>query len=249
MLPIYFYSFWQRKFMKQEWDRLVEIVKDSNNIVFFGGAGTSTESGIPDFSGKNGLYSTTYEGYSPEEILHIDFFLKHRDIFNKFLKEKLSFKNIKPNKGHYALAELEKMGKLKAVITQNIDNLHQEAGSINVLELHGNISYFYCLACGRREKESFVCDCGGITRPPVTLYGESLDPSVTNEAIKVIKNAETLIIAGTSLTVYPAAYYIQYFKGKNLVIINAEKTQYDSEATLVIRDSFGEVMDYVIKNI
>lgn len=235
--------------MNEKWKQLAEIVKNSNNIVFFGGAGTSTESGIPDFRGKDGLYSRKYKGYDPEEILHIDFFLKNRKIFNEFLKEKMNFKNIKPNKGHYALTKLEKMGKLKAIITQNIDNLHQEAGSKNVLELHGNISYFYCMSCGRREKESFVCDCGGITRPPVTLYGEMLDEEVTSKAIKAIEKADTLIVAGTSLTVYPAAYYIRYFKGKNLVIINADETKYDHLATLVIRDSFAEVMDYVVNSL
>lgn len=161
----------------------------------------------------------------------------------------MNFKNIKPNKGHLALVKLEQMGKLKAVITQNIDNLHQDAGSINVLELHGNISHFYCLACGRKEPKNFRCDCGGITRPPVTLYGENLDEEITELAITAIKKADTLIVAGTSLTVYPAAYYIQYFKGKNLVIINADETKYDQYATLVIRDSFAQVMDYAVNKL
>ncbi|MGL5569656.1 NAD-dependent protein deacylase [Cetobacterium sp.] len=235
--------------MNEKWDELAKILKTSNNIVFFGGAGTSTESGIPDFRGKDGLYSRKYKGYDPEEILHIDFFLQNRKIFNEFLEEKMNFKNIKPNKGHLALVKLEQMGKLKAVITQNIDNLHQDAGSINVLELHGNISHFYCLACGKKEPKNFRCDCGGITRPPVTLYGENLDEEVTELAISAIKKADTLIVAGTSLTVYPAAYYIQYFKGKNLVIINTDETKYDQYASLVIRDSFAQVMDYAVNKL
>lgn len=233
--------------MDEKWDELANILKTSNNIVFFGGAGTSTESGIQDFRGKGGLYSREYKGYNPEEILHIDFFLKNRKIFNEFLNEKMNFSNIKPHKGHYALVKLESIGKLKAIITQNIDDLHQKAGSKNVLELHGNISHFYCLACGKKQKENFSCSCGGITRPPVTLYGENLDEEVVELAIDAIKKADTLIVAGTSLTVYPAAYYIQYFKGKNLVIINADETKYDQYATLVIRDSFAEVMSYAIQ--
>lgn len=231
--------------MNDKWSKLKNIIQNSNNIVFFGGAGTSTESGIQDFRGTGGLYSREYKGYNPEEILHINFFLKNRKIFNEFLSEKMNFSGIKPHKGHYALVDLEKDGKLKAIITQNIDDLHQKAGSKNVLELHGNISHFYCLSCGKKEKENFSCQCGGITRPPVTLYGENLNEEITELAINAIKKADTLIVAGTSLTVYPAAYYIQYFKGKNLIIINADETKYDQYATLVIRDSFAEVMSYV----
>ncbi|MGL5088721.1 MAG: NAD-dependent protein deacylase [Cetobacterium sp.] len=233
--------------MNEKWNTLKDIVKMSDNIVFFGGAGTSTESGIQDFRGSGGLYSRDYKGYNPEDILHIDFFLKNRKIFNEFLNEKMNFKNIIPHKGHYALVELEKIGKLKAIITQNIDDLHQKAGSKNVLELHGNISHFYCLACGKKEKQTFNCPCGGITRPPVTLYGENLDEEVTHLAIAAIKKADTLIVSGTSLTVYPAAYYLQYFKGRNLVIINADETKYDQHANLIIRDSFSEVMSYLLK--
>ncbi|MGL5122604.1 MAG: NAD-dependent protein deacylase [Fusobacteriaceae bacterium] len=233
--------------MNDKLEVLKKIIKNSNNIVFFGGAGTSTESGIQDFKGKSGLYSRKYKGYNPEEILHIDFFLKNRNIFNQFLNDKMDFKNVKPHKGHYALLELEKLGKLKTIITQNIDDLHQKSGSQNVLELHGNISYFYCLSCGKKENENFSCSCGGVTRPPVTLYGENLDDNITNLAIAAIEKADTLIVAGTSLTVYPAAYYLQYFKGKNLVIINADETKYDKQATLIIRDSFGDAMNYVVK--
>lgn len=230
-------------------EELLKIIKESNNIVFFGGAGTSTESGINDFRGKNGIYNQKYKGYNPEEILHIDFFLSHQKTFNEFLKEKMNFKNCKPNKGHYALTELEKMGKLKAIITQNIDSLHQKANSKNVLELHGTIAYFQCLSCGKIEDEYFSCDCGGIVRPPVTLYGESLNEEVVEKTINYISKAETLIIAGTSLIVYPAAYYIKYFKGKHLIIINATETSYDLKAELVIRDNFGDVFDYIIKHI
>lgn len=230
-------------------NKLLEIIKESDNIVFFGGAGTSTESGINDFRGKNGVYNTKYKGYNPEDILHIDFFISHRKIFNDFLKEKMNFKNCKPNKGHYALVKLEELGKLRAVITQNIDSLHQKAGSKNVLELHGTIAYFQCLSCGRKEEEYFSCDCGGIVRPPVTLYGENLNEEVVEKAIKYISKAETLIICGTSLVVYPAAYYIKYFKGKNLIIVNGTETSYDEKADLVIRDNFGEVFDYIGKKL
>ncbi|MGX6591854.1 NAD-dependent protein deacylase [Cetobacterium ceti] len=230
-------------------NKLLEIIKESDNIVFFGGAGTSTESGINDFRGKNGVYNTKYKGYNPEDILHIDFFISHRKIFNDFLKEKMNFKNCKPNKGHYALVKLEELGKLRGVITQNIDSLHQKAGSKNVLELHGTIAYFQCLSCGRKEEEYFSCDCGGIVRPPVTLYGENLNEEVVEKAIEYISKAETLIICGTSLVVYPAAYYIKYFKGENLIIVNGTETSYDEKADLVIRDNFGEVFDYIGKKL
>ncbi|MDP0488249.1 MAG: NAD-dependent protein deacylase [Fusobacterium sp. JB021] len=229
--------------------KLAEIVEKSNYIVFFGGAGTSTDSGIKDFRGKNGLYKTLYKGYRPEEILSIDFFIDKRQIFSEYVKEKMSIENIKPNKGHYALVELEKMGKLKAVITQNIDNLHQEAGSKKVLELHGTLKEWYCLNCGIRDDKEFKCKCGGVVRPKVTLYGEMLDEEVTYKAIEEIKRADTLIISGTSLTVYPAANYITYFKGKNLIIINEDSTGYDSRATLSIKGNFSEILDKLIKEI
>lgn len=231
----------------KEIDKLVEIIKNSSYIVAFTGAGASTDSGLADFRGKNGLYfQREFMGYEPEEILSHDFFFSHRDIFNKYLKEKLSINNITPNKGHLALARLETLGKIKAVITQNIDNLHQEAGSKNVLELHGTLKKWYCLKCGKTSTEDFNCPCGGTVRPNVTLYGEMLDQDVTNKAISEIEKADTLIIIGTSLTVYPAAYYIEYFKGKHLIIINETPTSRDGIASLIIREKFASVMNQVM---
>lgn len=228
--------------------KLAEIIKNSNYVVAFTGAGASTDSGIKDFRGKNGLYKEkNYMGYEPEEILSIDFFLSHTDIFNKYIEEKMMINDIKPNPGHKALAELEKMGKVKAVITQNIDNLHQEGGSKKVLELHGTLKDWYCLKCGKRANRRFDCECGGVVRPRVTLYGEMLDEKVTDAAISEIKKADTLIIIGTSLTVYPAAYYINYFRGKNLVIINETPTSQDHIATLVIRDNFSKVFSETLE--
>lgn len=228
--------------------KLAEIIKNSSYVVAFTGAGASTDSGIKDFRGKNGLYKEkNYMGYEPEEILSIDFFLSHTDIFNKYIEEKMMINDIKPNPGHKALAELEKMGKVKAVITQNIDNLHQEGGSKKVLELHGTLKDWYCLKCGKRANRRFDCECGGVVRPRVTLYGEMLDEKVTDAAISEIKKADTLIIIGTSLTVYPAAYYISYFRGKNLVIINETPTSQDHIATLVIRDNFSKVFSETLE--
>lgn len=228
--------------------KLAEIIKNSSYVVAFTGAGASTDSGIKDFRGKNGLYKEkNYMGYEPEEILSIDFFLSHTDIFNKYIEEKMMINDIKPNPGHKALAELEKMGKVKAVITQNIDNLHQEGGSKKVFELHGTLKDWYCLKCGKRANRRFDCECGGVVRPRVTLYGEMLDEKVTDAAISEIKKADTLIIIGTSLTVYPAAYYINYFRGKNLVIINETPTSQDHIATLVIRDNFSKVFSETLE--
>ena len=227
-------------------EKLAEIINSSNYIVAFTGAGASTDSGLKDFRSKDGLYSRTFMGYEPEEILSHDFFFAHGDIFDKYLDEKLNINGIQPNVGHKALAKLEEMGKVKSVITQNIDDLHQMAGSKNVLELHGTLKKWYCLKCGKKDVKRFKCSCGGTVRPQVTLYGEMLDEDVTREAINEIANADTLIIIGTSLTVYPAAYYITYFKGKNLVIINNDATQYDSKASLVINDNFASTMKKVL---
>lgn len=227
-------------------EKLAEIINSSNYIVAFTGAGTSTDSGLKDFRSKDGLYSRTFMGYEPEEILSHDFFFAHGDIFDKYLDEKLNINGIQPNAGHKALAKLEEMGKVKSVITQNIDDLHQMAGSKNVLELHGTLKKWYCLKCGKKDVKRFKCSCGGTVRPQVTLYGEMLNEDVTREAINEIANADTLIIIGTSLTVYPAAYYITYFKGKNLVIINNDATQYDSKASLVINDNFASTMKKVL---
>ena len=202
---------------------------------------------MKSFRGKDGLYSSLYKGkYRPEEVLSSDFFCSHRKIFIEYVEEELNINGIKPNKGHLVLAELEKMGILKAVITQNIDDLHQMAGNKNVLELHGSLKRWYCLSCGKTSNKNFSCDCGGIVRPDVTLYGENLNQDVVNEAIYQIEQADTLIVAGTSLTVYPAAYYLRYFRGKNLIIINNENTQYDNNASLVLNNNFTEVMTKVL---
>lgn len=234
--------------MDKNIEKLAEIIKNSNHIVFFTGAGASTESGLQDFRGKKGLYNEReYMGYQPEEILSHDFFFAHRDVFDKYIVEKLSINDIKPNYGHIAVAELEKMGKVKAVITQNIDNLHQDAGSKNVLELHGTLKRWYCLDCGKTYNHSCTCECGGNVRPDVTLYGEMLNEYVTEEAIKQLKKADTLIIVGTSLTVYPAAFYVNYFKGQNFVIINETPTSEDGRADVVIRTGFAKTMREVMK--
>ena len=202
---------------------------------------------MKSFRGKDGLYSSLYKGkYRPEEVLSSDFFCSHRKIFLEYVEEELNINGIKPNKGHLVLAELEKMGILKAVITQNIDDLHQMAGNKNVLELHGSLKRWYCLSCGKTSNKNFSCDCGGIVRPDVTLYGENLNQDIVNEAIYQIEQADTLIVAGTSLTVYPAAYYLRYFRGKNLVIINNESTQYDGEASLVLKTNFADTMEKVL---
>ena len=202
---------------------------------------------MKSFRGKDGLYSSLYRGkYRPEEVLSSDFFCSHRKIFIEYVEEELNINGIKPNKGHLALAELERRGILKAVITQNIDDLHQMAGNKNVLELHGSLKRWYCLSCGKTSNKNFSCDCGGIVRPDVTLYGENLNQDVVNEAIYQIEQADTLIVAGTSLTVYPAAYYLRYFRGKNLVIINNESTQYDGEASLVLKTNFADTMEKVL---
>ena len=202
---------------------------------------------MKSFRGKDGLYSSLYKGkYRPEEVLSSDFFCSHRKIFIEYVEEELNINGIKPNKGHLALAELERMGILKAVITQNIDDLHQMAGNKNVLELHGSLKRWYCLSCGKTSNKNFSCDCGGIVRPDVTLYGENLNQDIVNEAIYQIEQADTLIVAGTSLTVYPAAYYLRYFRGKNLIIINNENTQYDNNASLVLNNNFTDVMTKVL---
>lgn len=233
--------------MNENLKAFVDIINKSNYVVFFGGAGTSTESGLKDFRGKDGLYQSLYKGkYQPEEILSIDFFYSHRDIFSSYVEEVLNIDGIKPNKGHYALVYLEQIGKLKSVITQNIDNLHQEAGSKKVLELHGTLKKWYCLSCNSHFSKNTSCDCGGIVRPEVTLYGEMLNQDTVEQAIREISKADTLIIAGTSLTVYPAAYYIQYFRGKNLVIINNSPTQYDNNASLLIKNNFATTMSDLV---
>lgn len=236
--------------MKDKFEKLKEIIKSSKYLVFFTGAGVSTDSGLKSFRGKDGLYASLYRNrYQPEEILSIDFFNKNKDIFMEYIEKELSIKDIMPNKGHKALAKLEELGILKAVITQNIDNLHQEAGNKNVIELHGSLKRWYCISCAKKFTYNSSCDCGGLVRPEVTLYGEMLDNNAVQQAIYHIENADTLVIAGTSLTVYPAAHYIRYFRGKNLIIINNEATQYDEMAGLVLNENFAKTMDELAKSL
>ena len=229
--------------------RLKEIVETSDNIVFFGGAGVSTESGIPDFRSQDGLYSLKYK-YPPEQIVSRSFYKKRPTEFFEFYKDKMLAPDAKPNKAHLKLAELEKKGKLKAVITQNIDGLHQMAGSEKVLELHGSVLRNYCESCGKffdlqyiiDSKGTPLCDkCGGSVKPDVVLYEESLDMNIMSEAISFISQADVLIIGGTSLVVYPAAGLIDYYRGSKLVVINKSPTPRDEQADLLIAGSIGEV--------
>ncbi|WP_234124606.1 NAD-dependent protein deacylase [Clostridium hydrogenum] len=239
-------------------DELKKIVNDSSNIVFFGGAGVSTESNIPDFRSETGLYKTKNNySYQPEVMLSHTFFKNHPEDFFEFYKAKMIFKDAKPNAAHYALAELEKRGKVKTVITQNIDGLHQAAGSKNVLELHGSVHRNYCLSCGKHFDLDYVvnsnssipkCDeCGGMIRPDVVLYEEGLDNEVINKTVQYIRQADVLIVGGTSLVVYPAAGLIRYFSGSKLVLINKSTTPYDKDADLIIDDSIGKVLKSVIE--
>ena len=233
-------------------DRFLEIIKESNNIVFFGGAGVSTESGIPDFRSKDGLYNQKYD-YPPEEILSHTFFMNKTEDFYKFYKDKLNSLKYEPNITHIKLAELEKAGKLKAVITQNIDGLHQKAGSKTVYELHGSVLRNYCMKCHKFYDAEYVfnsdgipkCECGGIIKPDVVLYEEGLDNDIVSNALNTIINADTLIVAGTSLTVQPASGLIMYFKGKNLILINRDETPYDYRANLVIHEKLGDIFKKV----
>ena len=229
--------------MIEELDR---IIKESKSIVFFGGAGVSTESGIPDFRSKDGLYNMKYD-YPPEEILSNSFFFNNYKEFYRFYFDKLIIKDIKPNITHTFLKELEDIGKLKAIVTQNIDNLHELAGSRNVYHLHGTINTNHCVKCNKLYtideliymRDNPFCECGGMIKPDVVLYGEMLPEYDLNESIKAIEEADTLLVCGTSLTVYPAAGLINYFKGKNLVIIN--KDHLNVRCTLQINDSMGNV--------
>lgn len=234
-------------------NELQAIINQSKSIVFFGGAGVSTESGIPDFRSVDGLYNQKYD-YPPEEILSHSFFMSNTEEFYRFYRDKMLCLNAKPNKAHFKLAELEKSGKLTAVVTQNIDGLHQLAGSHNVFELHGSVHRNYCMKCHKEFNVEFMlkssgiprCTCGGIIKPDVVLYEEGLDNSTVNSALSAISNCDTLIIAGTSLTVYPAAGFIRYFKGNNLILINRDKTPLDSSCDLVIHEKVGEVLDKII---
>lgn len=233
-------------------ERLQQMIDESSRIVFFGGAGVSTESNIPDFRSADGLYRQQYK-YSPEQIVSHSFFMRYTEEFYDFYKEKMMFLDAVPNKAHLKLAELEAAGKLTAVITQNIDGLHQAAGSKNVLELHGSILRNYCMKCGKTYSADYVknsngipqCECGGTIRPDVVLYEEGLDSSVIRKSIRAITEADMLIIGGTSLIVYPAAGFVDYFRGKHLVLINKDATAKDVGAELTIHEPIGEVLGQI----
>lgn len=225
-----------------------ELIQQSKRIVFFGGAGVSTESGIPDFRSKDGLYNMKYD-YPPEEILSRTFFFDKTEEFYKFYRDKMNSLKFEPNITHYKLAELEQKGKLSAVITQNIDGLHQKAGSKKVYELHGSVLRNYCLKCKRFYGAEYVfntqevpqCECGGLIKPDVVLYEEPLDDKVVRGAIKALSEGDLLIIGGTSLSVYPASSYISYFSGGKIVLINKSVTPFDAYADIVINKGLGEV--------
>ena len=230
-------------------DLLKQWIAQSDSIVFFGGAGVSTESGIPDFRSVDGLYNQTYD-YPPETIISHSFYVRNPQEFYRFNKDRMLFPAAKPNRAHLALAKLEQEGKLKTVITQNIDGLHQAAGSKEVLELHGSVHRNYCTRCGQFYGLDYVmksegvpkCSCGGIIKPDVVLYEEGLDNRILQKAVRAIHNADMLMIGGTSLVVYPAAGLIDYYQGKRLVLINKDKTARDSMADLVINEKIGEVL-------
>lgn len=233
-----------------ETEKLKQWIEESGNVVFFGGAGVSTESGIPDFRSQDGLYSQQYQ-YPPEMIISHSFYLKNPEEFYRFYKNKMIFPDAKPNAAHLALARLEQQGKVKAVITQNIDGLHQKAGSRNVLELHGSVYRNFCTRCGRAYGLDAVlqaegvprCSCGGIIKPDVVLYEEGLDSDVLQKAVFYIRHADVLIIGGTSLTVYPAAGLIDYYRGNRLVLINKSATARDAHADLMISRPIGQVFE------
>ncbi|MCL2409651.1 MAG: NAD-dependent protein deacylase [Oscillospiraceae bacterium] len=235
--------------MSNELEQLTEILRNAENIVFFGGAGVSTESGIPDFRSEDGLYNTTYK-YPPETMLSHSFFIENTSEFYRFYRDKMLHPNAQPNDAHFALAALEKHGKLKAIVTQNVDGLHHKAGSVNVLELHGSRGRYYCMDCGKiytmdivfEAKDVPLCQCGGIIRPDVVLYEEGLSQRILAAAVKAIQAAEVLIVGGTSLNVYPAAGLIQYYDGDKLILINKSATSYDKYANLIIRENIGETL-------
>ena len=235
-------------------DELKEVIENSNNIVFFGGAGVSTESGVPDFRSADGLYRAQSEfGMSPEEMISHTFFMRDTETFFRYYKTNMIYQDARPNDAHKALAKLEEMGKLKAVVTQNIDGLHQAAGSKNVLELHGSIHRCYCMQCGRRHDPDVMnlgegiprCSCGGIIRPDIVLYEEALDQDVLEKSVHYIRHADILIVGGTSLAVYPAAGLLNYYRGSKLVLVNRSATPYDSAANLVIHEKIGDVFSQI----
>lgn len=239
--------------MNDKINKLKELIDKSSNIVFFGGAGVSTESNIPDFRSSSGLFSEKLNrNFTPEQLVSHTFFVKYKDEFFKFYKDKLIYPNAKPNNAHKALVKLEEMGKLKAVVTQNIDGLHQMSGSKVVYELHGSVHRNYCTKCHKFfDLDGMLnlggnipyCDkCGGVIKPDVVLYEEGLDNDTVDGAIRAISSADLLIIGGTSLVVYPAASFINYYRGKDIVLINKSSTGYDNDATLVINNAIGEVL-------
>lgn len=237
--------------MQAEIEQLRRAVDLSKRIVFLGGAGVSTESGIPDFRSKDGIFEAIRRyGHPPETLLSHDFFLSHTDTFYRYYRTMLLYPNAKPNAAHEALAELEHRGKLISVVTQNIDGLHQEAGSENVLELHGSVWRNSCMACGKRYRLDEIidgegipkCGCGGVVKPDVVLYGEMLDDAVVEASIRSIQMADLLIVGGTSLTVYPAASLTQYFHGNTLALINLSSTPMDNQANIVVHDRIGDVL-------
>lgn len=243
------------------YEKLREYIKESNNIVFFGGAGVSTESGIPDFRSKDGLYNqhdVQFDKYEPEYLLSRECLYNNPKVFYEFYRQKMDTRNVEPNITHNVLAKMEEMGKLKAIVTQNIDGLHQKAGSRNVFEIHGTTQRNYCSKCKTEYHSDFLfntketipkCECGGLIRPDVTLYGENLPNEAVNGAVEAISNADMLIIGGTSLKVYPAANYISHFSGRHLVVINREKIQVllYGETDLMIIDSLGNVFSEIDK--
>ena len=239
--------------MSPEVEKLQRIIDGTDNIVFFGGAGVSTESGIPDFRSQDGLYHQKYD-YPPEEILSHTFFMRNTEYFYNFYREKMLCDTAKPNAAHLKLAELEAAGKLKAIVTQNIDNLHQMAGSKKVYELHGSVYRNYCMKCGKSYDFAFMkastgvprCTCGGLIKPDVVLYEEGLDEDCINGAVRAISRADVLIIGGTSLVVYPAANLVNYFQGRSLVVINKGATGRDAYADLLIREPIGEVFSQIV---
>lgn len=232
-----------------------KIINSTDNIVFFGGAGVSTESNIPDFRSNDGLYNKMFSNYSPEEILSHSFFNNNPTLFYDYYFEKMIYSDALPNKAHLALTKLEEKGKLKAIITQNIDALHSHAGSKNVYELHGSVYRNYCTKCGKffsleellKRKSHPYCECGGIIKPDVVLYEEPLNENLITEAINKILNAKVLIVAGTSLLVNPAASFISYFRGQYLIVINNEETFVDKYASIVFHENVGDVLDQVLK--
>ena len=240
--------------MGDEHARLKAAIGNSDNIVFFGGAGVSTESGIPDFRSADGVYNMKYK-YPPEQIVSHSFFMQNTSEFYTFYREKMLHPDAMPNKAHYALVKLEKQGKLKAIVTQNVDGLHHKAGSVNVFELHGSRSRYYCMKCGKVYPIDVVleaedvphCSCGGVIRPDVVLFEESLDQSVIEKSIRAISDADVLIVGGTSLNVYPAAGMIQHYGGNMLILINKSETSYDRYASIVIREAIGETLDKAVE--